>query len=100
MSHSAESRINSYWERAALGLMAIVMSLVVWSFQEQGKRVENLEAKVIAMDKVKVDRSDLKEVEERLNSKMDALKSDIIARQDLMQSSILSRLDMYFKQKP
>lgn len=95
-----DRRINTYWERAALGLMAIVMSLVVWSFQEQGKRVENLEAKVIAMDKVKVDRSDLKEVEERLNSKMDALKSDIIARQDLMQSSILSRLDMYFKQKP
>src|SRR5690606_19714694 len=95
-----DRRINTYWERAALGLMAVVMSLVVWSFQEQGKRVENLEAKVIAMDKVKVDRSDLKEVEERLNSQMDALKSDIIALQDLMQSSILSRLDMYIKQKP
>lgn len=95
-----DRRINTYWERAALGLMTIVMSLVVWSFQEQGKRVENLEAKVIAMDKVKVDRGDLKELEERLNSKMDALKSDILARQDLLQASIISRLDVYFKQKP
>lgn len=95
-----DRRINTYWERAALGLMAIVISLVVWSFQEQGKRVENLEAKVIAMDKEKIGRGDLREVEERLNSKMDGLKSDIIARQELMQSSILSRLDMYFKQKP
>jgi hypothetical protein len=100
MSHSAESRINSYWERAAIGLLAIVMSLTVWAFKEQGQRVENLEAKVIAMDKVKVDRGDLKELEERLNSKMDALKSDILARQDLLQASIISRLDVYFKQKP
>lgn len=99
MSHSAESRINSYWERAAIGLLAIVMSLVVWSFQEQGKRVENLEAKVIAMDKVKTDKGDLREVEDRLNSKMEGLRTDIIARQDLMQSNILSRLDLYFQGK-
>lgn len=95
-----DRRINTYWERAALGLMAIVMSLVVWSFQEQGKRVENLEAKVISMDKEKIGRGDLREVEERLNSRMDGLKSDILARQDLLQASIISRLDVYFKQKP
>lgn len=95
-----DRRINTYWERAALGLMAIVMSLVVWSFQEQSKRVENLETKVISLDKEKIGRGDLREVEERLNSKMDGLKSDILARQDLLQASIISRLDVYFKQKP
>ena len=95
-----DRRINTYWERAALGLMAIVMSLVVWSFQQQAAKVETLETKVIALDKEKIGRGDLREVEERLNSKMDGLKSDILARQDILQANIISRLDMYFKQKP
>ncbi len=94
-----DRRINTYWERAALGLMAIVMSLVVWSFQQQAAKVETLETKVIALDKVKIDKGDLREVEDRLNSKMEGLRTDIIARQDLMQSNILSRLDLYFQGK-
>jgi len=99
MSHSAESRINSYWERAAIGLLAIVMSLTVWAFKEQGQRVENLEIKVIALDKVKTDRGDLREVEERLSSTLQALKSDLIARQDISQANILARIDLYMNQQ-
>jgi len=99
MPHSAESRINSYWERAAIGLLAIVMSLTVWAFKEQGQRVENLEIKVIALDKVKTDRGDLREVEERLSSTLQALKSDLIARQDISQANILARIDLYMNQQ-
>ena len=95
-----DRRINTYWERAALGLMAIVMSLIVWTYQQQSAKVEALETKVIALDKEKIGRGDLREVEERLNSKMDGLKSDILARQDILQANIISRLDVYFKQKP
>ena len=94
-----DRRINTYWERAALGLMAIVLSLVVWTYQQQSSRVEALETKVIALDKVKVDKGDLREVEDRLNSKMDGLRTDIINRQDIMQSNILGRLDLYFQTK-
>ena len=94
-----DRRINTYWERAALGLMAIVMSLIVWTYQQQSAKVEALETKVIALDKVKVDRGDLREVEDRLNSKMDGLRTDIINRQDIMQSNILGRLDLYFQTK-
>lgn len=94
-----DRRINTYWERAALGLMAIVMSLIVWTYQQQSAKVEALETKVIALDKVKVDKGDLREVEDRLNSKMDGLRTDIINRQDIMQSNILGRLDLYFQTK-
>ena len=94
-----DTRINTYWERAALGLMAIVMSLIVWTYQQQSAKVEALETKVIALDKVKVDKGDLREVEDRLNSKMDGLRTDIINRQDIMQSNILGRLDLYFQTK-
>ena len=94
-----DRRINTYWERVALGLMAIVMSLIVWTYQQQSAKVEALETKVIALDKVKIDKGDLREVEDRLNSKMEGLRTDIIARQDLMQSNILSRLDLYFQGK-
>lgn len=92
---SVDRRINGYWERAALGLMAIVMSLIVWTYQEQASRVEALEAKVIALDKIKTDKSDLREVEDRLNSTLQAMKTDLIARQDITQANILSRIDMY-----
>lgn len=94
-----DRRINTYWERAALGLMAIVMSLIVWTYQQQSAKVEALETKVIALDKVKVDKGDLREVEDRLNSKMDGLRTDIINRQDIMQSNILGRLDLHFQTK-
>jgi hypothetical protein len=50
------------------------------------------------MDKIKTDRGDLKEVEERLSSALQALKSDLIARQDIAQANILSRIDMYMQQ--
>ena len=94
-----DRRINTYWERAALGLMAIVMSLIVWTYQQQSAKVEALETKVIALDKVKVDKGDLREVEDRLNSKMDGLRTDIINRQDIMQSNILGRLDLNYQTK-
>ena len=94
-----DRRINTYWERAALGLMAIVMSLIVWTYQQQSAKVEALETKVIALDKVKIDKGDLREVEDRLNSKMEGLRTDIINRQDIMQSNILGRLDLHFQTK-
>lgn len=85
MSNESNSRINGYWERAALFLMGIVLAMTVWAFQEQSKKVERLEATVLVLQTGKVDRADLRDVEDRINSKIDGMKSDI-----------LSRLEMYF----
>ena len=93
-----DRRINTLWERLAIAALGLVLSFTVYSFKEQATRIENLEQKVIAMDKIKTDRGDLKEVEERLSSTLQALKSDLIARQDIAQANILSRIDMYMQQ--
>lgn len=98
-SNDANSRIAEYWERGALYLIGVVLMFGVYSFQEQTKRLENLEAKVIYLDKSKVDKADLKEVEDRINTKIDGMKTAINDRQDIMQSSILARMDFYFKSR-
>lgn len=80
---SANNRISNYWERVGLFLMGIVLALVVWAFQEQSKRVEKLESTIIVLQTTKVDKTDLRDVEDRINSNISAMKSDILARIDL-----------------
>lgn len=82
-NETANSRINNFWERAALFFLTAVLSLTVWAFQEQGKKVEALEQRVLLIQTTKVDRGDLRDVEDRINSKIDGMKSDLIARLDL-----------------
>lgn len=77
------SRINNYWERVALFLLATVLSLTVWAFQEQSRKVEKLEQTIIVLQTTKVDKGDLRDVEDRINSNISAMKSDVIARIDL-----------------
>lgn len=81
-----EGKPQGYWERAALFLLGIVLALTVYSFQEQSKKVEKLESTVIVLQTSKVDKGDLREVEDRINTNISAMKSDI-----------LSRLDLYFQ---
>lgn len=92
------SRVQTLFEKGAVYLLGAVLSLVIWSFQEQIKRVEELESKVILIDKVKVDRADLREVEDRLNKKMEGVQATLISRQEMSENNILSRLDFYIKQ--
>ena len=80
---SSNIRINNYWERVGLFLMATVLALTVWAFQEQSKRVEKLEGTIILLQTTKVDKTDLRDVEDRINSNISAMKSDILARIDL-----------------
>jgi len=74
---------NNYWERASLFLMGIVLALTVWAFQEQAKKIEKLEAVALVLQTSKVEKSDLKDVEDRLSNSITAMKSDILARIDL-----------------
>lgn len=83
MPNDPSNRINNYWERIGLFLMATVLSLTVWAFQEQSRRVEKLEGTIIVLQTTKVDKGDLRDVEDRINSNISAMKSDILARIDL-----------------
>lgn len=92
------SRVQTLFEKGAVYLLGAVLSLVIWSFQEQIKRVEELESKVILIDKVKVDKTDLRELEERINKKIEGVQFTLISRQEMSENNILSRLDFYIRQ--
>lgn len=81
-----ESEAKNTWERVALMLLSVVLSLTVWAFNEQSKRVEKLETTMIVIQTTKVDKDDLRLTEDRINSNISAMKADVIAR-----------LDLYFK---
>ncbi|MCY1416335.1 hypothetical protein D9M71_318400 [compost metagenome] len=89
MQNDANGRINGYWERIALFALSSILALTVWAFQEQSKRVEKLEATTLVLQTSKVDKGDLRDVEDRINSKIDGMKSDI-----------LGRLEWYFGRLP
>lgn len=78
---SNEARNN--WERIGLYSLGLVLGVTIWAFQQQVSRVEKLEGTVIILQTSKVDKGDLRDVEDRINSNISAMKTDILARIDL-----------------
>jgi hypothetical protein len=96
-----DSEINSFprmWERAALGLLAFIVSALFIFYQGQREDYKGLEEKVVTMQSSKVSREDLKDTESRLNNKIDASISNLISRSTADKADILARLDLYFSQ--
>lgn len=79
----ANSRINNLTERVAIGLLSLILGWGQVQYQEAKDRVKDLEIKVQTLYLEKVSKSDLREVEDRINSKIDGMKSDLLARLDL-----------------
>lgn len=79
----ANARINNLTERVAIGLLSLILGWGQVQYQEAKDRVKDLEIKVQTLYLEKVSKSDLREVEDRINSKIDGMKSDLLARLDL-----------------
>lgn len=85
---TANSRMNNYIERIAIGLLTVVISFMTMLYNGQQERIKDLENKVVVLQTSKVDRGDLKEFKEEINASISAMKSDLIARLDLYFGSI------------
>ncbi len=85
---NANSRMNNYIERIAIGLLTVVISFMTMLYNGQQERIKDLENKVVVLQTTKVDRGDLKEFKEEINASISAMKSDLIARLDLYFGSI------------
>ncbi len=83
MSESANSRINNLYEKLAIGLLTIMVGWMQIQYTESKEQMKDLETKVQTLYLEKVSKSDLREVEDRINSKIDGMKSDLLARLDL-----------------
>lgn len=95
---SANGRINNLWERASIGLLTFIVSCLFIYTTNQREDYKTLEEKVLTMQVGKVNKEDLREVENRLNTKMDAGFSNLISRSAMDKADVIARLDLYFQQ--
>lgn len=75
-------KLTLYWERLAIYIAGILFAICAWLFVDQKARVDTLEVKVQTLQVEKVNRQELKELEDRFYKRMDGMKADIIDRLD------------------
>lgn len=97
-SESANGRINNIVERIAIGLLSFIVSCMFVYQANQREDYKQLEEKVLTLQVSKVNRDDLNQVENRLNTKMDAGFSNLISRSATDKADVIARLDLYFQQ--
>ncbi len=77
----ASHRINNFIERAAIGLLVILLSLVqtqYWGDKAESKQeIKELNIKVLELYRSSVTKQELRELETRLTENGNALRSDV-----------------------
>lgn len=96
MTTDANARINNLFERSCIALLGFLFTILFTAYQYQRTDFKQLEEKVISMQMNKVNREDLKEVESRLNIKMDALAVSMSQEVRNTRADIIDRIDMVF----
>lgn len=81
MSDSANHRINNLWERAAIGLLMILLGVVqtqYWADKNESKQeIKELNTKVLELYRTSVTKTELKELETRLTNNNEAIRADV-----------------------
>lgn len=80
---SANSRITAVWERLAVWALSFIIVLLGLAYNDQKGKIEKMEERVQFLYIDKVNKSELKETETRIMSRIEASQSDILARLDL-----------------
>jgi predicted Holliday junction resolvase-like endonuclease len=91
------SKLSGLWERFALGLLSLVVTILFMVYQGQRSELKEIESKVFALQMDKVSKQDMREVEQRLVQNFDAKFTEIRQQQDASKQDILARIDLYFK---
>lgn len=77
-SHVIDSRLAMYWERFAIAIACILVSLCGWMYVKQDHKIDSLDSKIQQLQIDKVSRQELKDMEDRMTNRMDGMKGDII----------------------
>lgn len=81
MSDSANHRINNLWERAAIGLLMILLGVIqtqYWADKNESKQeIKELNTKVLELYRTSVTKTELKELETRLTNNNEAIRADV-----------------------
>lgn len=97
MPDSANGKIANLAERAAIGLLGFVMSVMFLVYQGQRNDFKDLEAKVYKIEMDKASREDVRDLENRINRNFDARIAELRSQATADKSDILARLDLYLK---
>lgn len=92
----ANGRINNLWERACIGLLTLVVTYMGMAYKDVVNDVRSANDKIVLLQMDKVGKSDMREMEVRTNSRMDAGFSNLAQRIDSNQQDIMRQLDRYF----
>lgn len=95
-NNSANNRINHLWERAALGLLSFIVACLFLVYQGQRDDMKEMQAQIANLNLQKVSKEDLRETEQRINTKMDAMATNLVAISAANKVDILQRLDLLF----
>lgn len=82
--NNANSRMNNYFERLAIWACGCIIALLCIGYQEQKTTIDKMEERVQFLMLDKVGKGELKEVESRIMSRIEAGNADILARIDLL----------------
>lgn len=95
---SANERMNNLWERACIALLTLVVSYMGMAYKDVVNDVRSTNDKIVLLQMDKVGKSDMREMEVRTNSRMDAGFSNLAQRIDSNQQDILRQLQLYLGQ--
>lgn len=97
-NESANARMNNIYERACIALLTIVVSYMGMAYKDLITDVRLANDKIVMLQMDKVGKADTKEMEIRINSRMDASFTNLAQRIDSNQQDIMRQLQLYFGQ--
>lgn len=95
-TQDANTRINNLFERGAIALLTFVVSIMFMVYQGQKDDIKDMQVQIANLNLDKVSKMDLKETEQRINIKMDAMATNLISIGANNKADILQRLDLLF----
>lgn len=93
---SANERMNNLWERACIALLVLVVSYMGMAYKDLTTEVRLANDKIVMLQMDKVGKSDNKDMEIRINSRMDAGFTNLSQRIEANQQDIMRQLQLYF----
>ncbi len=87
-AQTVNSRIHSYFERLAIWACGFIIVLLGLAYNGQKAQIEKMEEKVQFLYIDKVNKSDLKDTEYRIMSRIEGMQTDILARMDILFNKI------------
>lgn len=83
-TQTANSRINSTWERVAVWAGGVAIALLVVVYQDMRTTVDKLEEQVQFLYLDKVSKQDMEKLADRFEKRIEANNSDVISRLELI----------------